>query len=62
MAPLAGSAKTRGRLTMRAFSGAASGIWMTSMLKRAVFGSSFGSLAEQSASSCAERTAPVPDP
>ena len=62
MAPLAGSAKIRGRLTMRAFWGAASGIWMTSMLNSAVFGSSFGSLPEHSASSCADRTAPVPDP
>ena len=43
MAPVAVSAKMRGRLTIFAFSGAASGTWMTSMLKSAVFGSSFGS-------------------
>ena len=51
-----GSAKMRGRLTMRAFSGAASGTWMTSMLKSAVLGSSSGPSAEQPASSSAERT------
>ena len=45
IAPVAASAKMRGRLTMRAFSGAASGTWMTSMLKSAVLGSSFGILA-----------------
>ena len=62
MAPVAGSAKMRGRLTMCAFSGAASGTWITSMLKSAVFGSSFGSLPEQPASSSPERTVLVPDP
>ena len=62
IAPIAASAKTRGRFTMRAFSGSASGTWMTSMLKSAVLGSSLGSSPEHSASSSAERTAPVPDP
>ena len=52
----------RGRLTMAAFSGAASGTWITSMLKSAVFGSSSGFKPEQPASSSPERTAPVPDP
>ena len=37
----------RGRLTMRAVSGAAIGTWMTSMLKSAVFGSWLGSSREQ---------------
>ena len=62
MAPVEESAKIRGRLTMRAFSGLAIGIWMTSMLKSAVFGSSFGSAREQPASSSADRTVAVPDP
>ena len=62
MLPVFGSAKMRGRLTIAAFSGAASGTLITSMLKSAVFGSSFGSLPEQSVSSSAERTGPVPDP
>ena len=56
------SAKIRGRLTMRAFSGEASGTWMTSMLKRAVLGSSSGLSPEQPASSSADRTELVPDP
>ena len=60
--PLAGSAKMRGRLTIRACAGAAIGIWITSMLKSAVFGSSFGSRPEQPASSSADRTALVPEP
>ena len=47
IAPVAGSAKMRGRLTIRAFSGAASGTWITSMLNSAVLGSSFGSRPEQ---------------
>ena len=51
MAPLFGSAKMRGRLTIFAVAGAASGTLMTSMLKSAVFGSSFGSRPEQPASS-----------
>ena len=62
IAPVAGSAKMRGRLTMRAFSGAASGTSMTSMLKSAVLGSSFGSAFEQPASSSPERTVLVPEP
>jgi hypothetical protein len=62
MAPVDGSAKMRGRLTMRAFSGETSGTWMTSMLNSAVSGSFSGSNAEQSASSSADRTRPVPDP
>ena len=37
MAPVASSAKMRGRLTIFAFCGAASGTSMTSMLKSAVF-------------------------
>ena len=52
----------RGRLTIGAFCGAASGTLITSMLKSAVFGSSFGSSPEQPASSSAERTEPVPEP
>ena len=52
----------RGRLTMRDFSGAASGTWMTSMLKSAVLGSSFGFALEHPASSSAERTVLVPEP
>ena len=62
MVPVVGSAKMRGRLTIVAFSGAASGTLMTSMLKSAVFGSSFGSPPEQPASSSPDRTAPVPEP
>ncbi|PYR73991.1 MAG: hypothetical protein DMF86_19285 [Acidobacteria bacterium] len=62
MAPVAGSAKMRGLLTMCAFAGSASGTWITSMLYSDVFGSSFGSFAEQPASSSVERTALVPDP
>ena len=62
MAPVVGSAKMRGRLTIAAFAGAASGTWITSMLKSAVFGSSFGSLPEQPASSSPGRTGPVPEP
>ena len=62
MAPVAGSAKMRGRFTMRAFSGAFTGTWITSMLKSAVFGSSSGLRPEHSASSSAERTELVPEP
>ena len=62
MAPVVGSAKMRGRLTIFAVAGAASGTWMTSMLKSAVFGSSLGSSPEQPASSSPDRTVPVPDP
>ena len=57
MAPVVASAKMRGRLTIFAVLGRASGTWITSMLKSAVFGSSFGSCPEQPASSSAERTA-----
>jgi hypothetical protein len=52
----------RGRLTMRDFSGAASGTWMTSMLKSAVFGSSSDSPPSIPASSSPERTVLVPEP
>ena len=60
--PVAGSAKMRGRLTIFAFCGAASGIWITSMLKSAVFSSSSGLPPEQPASSSPGRTFPVPEP
>jgi hypothetical protein len=40
MSPLSGSAKMRGRLTMRASCGEARGTWMTSMPNSAVSGSS----------------------
>ena len=62
MLPVDESAKMRGRLTTCAFSGAASGTWMTSMLKSAVSGSSFGSAPEHPASSSADRTVLVPEP
>ena len=62
MAPVFSSAKMRGRLTTRAFSGAPSGTSITSMLKSAVLAFSFGSPPEQSASSSPERTPPVPEP
>jgi hypothetical protein len=62
MAPVSGLAKIRGRLTMRAVSGAASGTWMTSMLKRDVSGSSSGFSREHPASSSADRTLAVPEP
>ena len=42
--------------------GAASGTWITSMLKSEVLGSSFGSAPEQPASSSPERTVLVPEP
>jgi hypothetical protein len=62
MLPVAVSMKMRGRLTIFAFCGAASGTWMTSMLKSEVFGSSLASFPEHSASSSSDRTAPVPEP
>ena len=62
IAPVVASAKMRGRLTIAAFAGAASGTLMTSMLKSAVFGSSSGVLLEQPASSSPGRTWPVPEP
>ena len=43
MSPFFSFMKMRGRLTMRAFSGAPSGTSMMSMLKSAVFGFAFGS-------------------
>ena len=52
----------RGRFTMRAFAGAASGTSITSMLKSDVFGSSSGFIPEHPASSSAERTELVPEP
>jgi hypothetical protein len=51
----------RGRLTIFAFCGAASGTWMTSMLKSAVFGSSSAS-ARAAGELLADRTEPVPEP
>ena len=42
MLPVVGSAKMRGRLTIFAFCGAASGTWITSMLKSDVLGSLSG--------------------
>ena len=62
MLPEFGSAKMRGRLTIFASSGFASGTLMTSMLNSAVFWSSCGSLSEQPESSSPERTGPVPEP
>ena len=50
----------RGELTMAAFSGAASGTWMTSMRKRAVFGSSIGP-SRQPGSSSGDRTPAEPE-
>jgi hypothetical protein len=50
------------RLTIFASAGLASGTLITSMLKSAVLGSSFGSLPEQPSSSWADRTGEVPDP
>ena len=61
-APVVSSAKMRGRLTIFAVAGAASGTWITSMLKSAVSGSFSGSSPEHPASSSAERTDPVPEP
>jgi hypothetical protein len=60
--PVFGSEKMRGRLTIFAFCGAASGTWMTSMLNSAVLASLSGASAEQPASSSADRTGLVPDP
>ena len=62
IAPVAMSAKMRGRLTIFAFCGAAIGTWITSMLNSAVFGSSSGFRPEQPASSSPDRTPLVPDP
>ena len=50
----------RGELTIAAFSGAASGTWITSSRNRAVFGSSIGPSLHPGSSS-SERTRADPD-
>ena len=60
--PVFESAKMRGRLTIAAVCGAASGTLMTSMLNSAVFGSSSGFAPEHPASSSPDRTQLVPEP
>ena len=61
-APVSGSRNTKGRLTIAASPGLASGIRMTSMRNSAVSGFSAGDSSEQPASSSPGRTGAVPDP
>ncbi len=60
MSPVSGFANTRGSFTMRAFSGASRGTWMTEIRQNEVSGSS-GDASKHPTSSAPDRIPLVPD-